>query len=66
MKDLTLFHFLIFTAANGTVIIFLDAYPGWLGMKQIKGLRIDLEIIGACQTFSVQRASLNQRISFSK
>ena len=57
---------LIFTAANGTVIVPLDAYPSWLGMKQVKGLRIDLETPGACQTFSVQRASLNQRTNISE
>jgi hypothetical protein len=52
---------LIFTAANGTVIVPLDAYPGWLGMKQVKGLRIDLETAGVCQKLSVKQASLNQR-----
>lgn len=57
---------LIFTAANGTMIVPLDAYPGWLGMKQVKGLRVDLETAGACQKLSVKRASLNQRINFSE
>ena len=56
-------HSLTFTAANGTVIIPLDAYPNWLGLKQVKGLRLDLETVGACQTLSVQRASLNQRVN---
>lgn len=57
---------LIFTAANGTAIVPLDAYPSWLGMKQVKGLRIDLETPDACQTFSVQRVSLNQRTHISE
>ncbi len=52
---------LTFTATNGTVIIPLDAYPSWLGMKLIKGLRIDVETPNACETFSIQLASLNQR-----
>lgn len=59
-------HSLHFTATNSTVIVPLDAYPDWLGMKQIKGLRIDLETAGACQTLSVQHASLNQRTNLSK
>ena len=59
-------HALHFTAANGTVIIPLDAYPYWLGMKQIKGLRIDLETAGVCRTIIVQHASLNQRSSLSE
>lgn len=57
---------LVFTAANSTVIVPLDAYPGWLGMKQVKGLRVDLETAGACQKFSVKHASLNQRTNFSE
>lgn len=57
---------LIFTAANGTVIVPLDAYPGWLGMKQVKGLRIDLETVGDCKKLSVKRVSLNQRINISE
>lgn len=57
---------LIFTAANGTVIIPLDAYPGWLGMVQVKGLRVDLETVASCQTFSVKHASLNQRINIAE
>lgn len=52
---------LIFTAANGTMIVPLDAYPSWLGMKQVKGLRIDQETPSVCQTFSIQHATLNQR-----
>jgi hypothetical protein len=57
---------LYFTAANGTVIVPLDAYPGWLEMKQIKGLRIDLDNAAACQKFAVKNMSLNQRINFSE
>lgn len=52
---------LIFTAANGTVIVPLDAYPSWLGMKQVKGLRIELKSSGDCQTFSIDHVSLQQR-----
>lgn len=57
---------LFFTAANGTVIVPLDAYPGWLGMKQVKGLRIDLDSAAACQKFAVKNVSLSQRINFSE
>lgn len=64
MQGATPSQSLTFTAANGVIIVPLDAYPGWLAMKQVKGLRIDLETAGACQTLSIQRASLNQRINF--
>ena len=57
---------LIFTASNGTVIVPLDAYPGWLSLKQAKGLRVELESASTCQTLSIQRASLNQRINISE
>ncbi|MFZ2406705.1 MAG: hypothetical protein WAW41_16345 [Methylobacter sp.] len=57
---------LVFTADNGTVIVPLDAYPGWLGIKQVKGLRIDLETPSACQTLSIQHASLHQRVNLSE
>lgn len=57
---------LIFTASNATVIIPLDAYPGWLSLKQAKGLRVELESASTCQTLSIQRASLNQRINISE
>lgn len=57
---------LILTAANGSLIVPLDAYPGWLEMKKVKGLRIDMETSGACQKYSVKKASLNQRINISE
>lgn len=57
---------LIFTAVNGIVIVPLDAYPGWLGLKRVRGIRIDLKTAGACQTLAVQRATLNQRVSLSE
>lgn len=57
---------LIFTAVNGSVIVPLDAYPSWLGMKQVKGLRIALETPGACRTLSIRHASLSQRASLSE
>lgn len=64
IQDATPLQSLIFTAANGTVIVPLDAYPGWLGINRVSGIRIDLETAGACQIFSIQRASLNQRINY--
>lgn len=57
---------LFFTAANGTVIVPLDAYPGWLGMQQVKGVRIDLDSAAVCQKFAVKNVSLNQRTNFSE
>jgi hypothetical protein len=57
---------LTFTTANGTVIVPLDAYPGWLGIKQVKGLRIALETPSACPMFSIKNASLSQRAILSE
>lgn len=57
---------LFFTAVNGTVIVPLDTYPSWLGMRQVNGLRVDLETPGACQQFSVKHSTLNQRINLSE
>lgn len=56
---------LVFTAANGTVIVPLDAYPSWVELDRVKGIRIDLEPVGACKAFVVQHATLNQRINLS-
>lgn len=66
MRGAELSRSLIFTAANGSVIVPLDAYPSWLGMKQVKGLRIALETPSACRILSIQHASLSQRASLSE
>lgn len=50
-----------FIADRGTVIVPLDAYPGWLTMKEIAGLRIDLETPAACQAISIKEAALYKR-----
>jgi hypothetical protein len=63
IQDATPLQSLIFTASNGTVIVPLDAYPGWLGISRVSGMRIDLETAGDCKIFSIKRASLNQRIN---
>lgn len=49
------------TAVNGRVIIPLDAYPNWLEIQHIKGLRIDLDSVNACQYFSISNVNLLQR-----
>lgn len=66
MQGATPSQSLVFTADNGTLIVPLDAYPGWLGIKQVKGLRIDLETPGVCQTFAIRHASLSQRVNLSE
>lgn len=50
-----------FTSAKGRMIIPLDAYPAWLMLAHVKGLRVDLETVGGCETFSVKNISLYQR-----
>lgn len=66
MRGAELSRALIFTAANGSVIVPLDAYPSWLAIKQVKGLRIALETPGACRMLSIRHASLSQRTSLSE
>ena len=50
-----------FTAENGTLIVPLDASPWWLGLRQVKGLRFDLDNASACRAFSVENISLYRR-----
>jgi hypothetical protein len=54
---------MVFTAANGSLIIPLDAYPGWLQLNNLRGLRIDLDSVGACSTISIKNISLQQRVN---
>ena len=50
-----------FTAENGTLIVPLDASSWWLGLRQVKGLRFDLDNASACRAFSVENISLYRR-----
>ena len=54
---------MIFTAINGSLIVPLDAYPGWLQLNHLNGLRIDLDSVGACSTISIKNISLQQRVN---
>ena len=50
-----------FTAKNGTLIVPLDASPWWVGLRQVKGLRFDLDNALACRAFNVGNISLHRR-----
>jgi hypothetical protein len=50
-----------FNAENGTLIVPLDAYPRWLTLEKVKGLRIDLDNAEACASISVRNVALFQR-----
>ena len=50
-----------FSAENGTLIVPLDASPWWVGLRNIKGIRIDLDNASACRAFRVENISLYQR-----
>ncbi|MFC4157936.1 hypothetical protein [Chitinimonas lacunae] len=52
-----------FTAQDGTLIVPLDASPRWLTLRQLTGLRIDLNTPEACQGFSLKRIGLYQRVA---
>lgn len=49
------------TAANGTLIVPLDASPSWLTSDKIKGLRIDLDDASACRVIHLGNMGLYQR-----
>jgi len=53
---------LFFGSTDGSLIVPLDAHPGWVQMKKVAGLRMDLDSAGSCQTFSIKKASLQQRM----
>jgi|GEM_PF-872595 len=52
---------LIFTASNGPLIVPLDASPRWLTLKQVRGLRIDLNNSSACSRIAISNVRLYQR-----
>jgi len=53
-----------FTADDGTLIVPLDAYPRWLLLDGIQGIRIGLDNAAACGAISVKNISLYQRRIF--
>lgn len=52
-----------FTAENGVLIVPLDAYPRWLALQKVVGIRFDLDSAAACDAISFQNLSLFQRKS---
>lgn len=50
-----------FTADDGTLIVPLDAFPSWLLLRHVKGVRIDLDNAGACRAIRVEKLGLYQR-----
>lgn len=54
-----------FTAANGVLLVPLDAYPRWLALSKVSGLRVDLDNASACETVQVKQLSLFQRKVFT-
>jgi len=50
-----------FTAENGTLIVPLDASPWWVGLREVRGLRFDLDNASACRAFSVDNITLYRR-----
>jgi len=50
-----------FTAENGVLIVPVDAYPRWLTLGKIRGVRIDLDNASACGGITVRSVALYQR-----
>lgn len=51
----------MFAADNGEMIIPLDASPWWVGLHKVKGIRIDLDNVIACNAISIKNISLYRR-----
>ena len=52
-----------FTGLPGRLIVPLDAFPRWLVLNRMLGIRIDLENAASCQGMTIRDATLNQRNS---
>ena len=52
-----------FNAADGTMIVPLDAYPRYLDLATLAGVRIDLDIAAACTAITLRNVGLYQRHS---
>jgi hypothetical protein len=52
-----------FNAADGTMIVPLDAYPRYLNLATLRGLRFDLDNAEACSAISIRNVGLYQRHS---
>jgi len=50
-----------FIGHNGSLIVPLDSSPRWLMTKTLKGLRIDLNNAGACESIKITDLGLYQR-----
>jgi hypothetical protein len=50
-----------FNATNGTMIVPLDAFPRYLVLARLRGLRIDLDALDACQSIAIRNVGLYQR-----
>lgn len=51
-----------FTAAEGHLIVPLEASPWWLLRERMHGLRIDLDNASACKRFAIENVELFQRV----
>jgi hypothetical protein len=52
---------LYFNGADGTIIVPLDAYPRYLDLASLGGVRIDLDNADACAAIAVRNVGLFQR-----
>ena len=55
---------LTFTAADGVLIVPLDAYPRWLTLQRVRGLQIMPVDPNACGAFGITNVALYQRNIF--
>ncbi len=55
---------LTFTAEDGVLIVPLDAYPRWLMLERVNGLKVDLVDPNACGSFTIGNVALFQRNIF--
>ena len=50
-----------FTADDGVLLVPLDAFPRWLTLDHIRGLRLDLDDPSACGAMMIKDLALHQR-----
>ncbi|MGZ9042755.1 MAG: hypothetical protein ACXW27_18190, partial [Allosphingosinicella sp.] len=49
------------TADDGVLIVPLDAFPRWLTLDRVRGLRLDLDDTAACGAMIVKDFAFHQR-----
>jgi hypothetical protein len=55
-----------FTADDGVLLVPLDAFPRWLTLGHVRGLRLDLDHAPACGAIAVRNLAVHQRTAIGR